>query len=374
MIRRPVALSAGLAALLLASGCSTGAGSAQDAAAPLGAASAAPGRAAATPSASPSPARALPPGTITLAFAGDVHFTGRTAVRITPPDGQTALGPASRVLGAADFAMVNLESAITTRGSKQAKIYHFRTPPAALDALKDSGVDAVSMANNHSVDYGPEGLRDTLDAAHDSPVPVVGIGEDDREAYEPYVTEIRGVKLAVVAASQVQDLTNAQWRAGPDKPGIASALNPAKLLKAVRKARAKADVVVVYLHWGTEGRKCPGADQTGLARELARAGATAVVGTHAHVMLGTGMLGKTYVAYGLGNFLWYGTSPYPNSDDSGIATLTIRQGKVTGEEFTPALVDGRGLPQPQEGPAAARIEERMDALRQCSGLRRAPRA
>ncbi|WP_051951495.1 CapA family protein [Actinacidiphila yeochonensis] len=315
---------------------------------------------------------ARPAGTATLAFAGDVHFTGRTADRLTATP---ALGPLSSQLAAADFSMVNLESAITTRGTAQAKIYHFRTTPAALTALRDSGVDAVTMANNHAVDYGPVGLADTLAAQQTSPIPVLGIGPDASAAFRPYTTTVNGVRLAVLAASQVEDLTNAKYRAGADTPGIASALDRPALLAAVRSARAHADVVVVYLHWGVEGSSCPVADQTSLATDLATAGATVVVGTHAHVMLGSGMLGSTYVAYGFGNFLWYGTSPYPHSDETGVTTVTVtRAGKVAGAVFTPALVGGDGVPRAQSGDKAAGITSRYDQLRRCADLAPAPAA
>ncbi|MFG1809474.1 CapA family protein [Streptomyces sp. NPDC049040] len=323
--------------------------------------------AAAKPAARPTATE--PAGTVTLAFAGDVHFTERTANRLGV---DPALGPMSTALTAADFAMVNLESAITTRGTPQPKKYHFRTTPDALGALQRSGIDAVTMANNHAVDYGAQGLTDSLAAQHDSPIPVLGIGADEAAAYRPYVTTINGVRLAVVAASQVQDYTNQKFRAGPGSPGIASALDRPRLLQAVRAAKRQADVVVVYLHWGTEGQSCPGPEQKSIAADLSAAGATAVVGTHAHLMLGSGMLGPTYVAYGFGNFLWYGSSPYPHSDQTGVTTLTVTRGKVAKAVFTPALVDGKGVPQPQQGAAARQITDRYAQLRGCTGLATAP--
>ncbi|WP_328312723.1 CapA family protein [Streptomyces sp. NBC_00442] len=354
-------------ALLASAGCS-GTPSAAPAAVQSGAARSADASPEAQADVTAGPTPSLAPGTITLAFGGDVHFTERTASRLNATPADPALGPISRTVASADFAMVNLETAITTRGSEEPKLYHFRTPPSALNVLQKSGVDAVSMANNHAVDYGPAGLSDTLDAVHHAPIPVLGIGANEAEAYKPYVKNIRGVKLAVVAASQVMDLTNDKFRAGPKKPGIASALDAAKLVAAVKRAKAQADVVVVYLHWGTEGQSCPGPEQKSIAAKLSAAGATAVVGTHAHVMLGSGMLGKTYVNYGLGNLLWYGTSPYPHSDDSGIATLTVAHGRVVKQAFTPAVVDGRGVPMPQSGAAAKSVTSRLTALRPCTSL------
>ncbi|MFE2109893.1 CapA family protein [Kitasatospora sp. NPDC059463] len=316
-----------------------------------------------------------PDGSITVAFAGDVHFEGRTEARLAVQPPETALGPIAKTLSAADLAVLNLETAITGRGAPEPKTYTFRTSPKALTALKDSGVDVVSLANNHAVDFGADGLADTLAAKESSPVPVVGLGRNSQEAYAPYVSTVRGVKVAVVAASQVEDLTNQKWRAGANKPGIASALDTAALLKAVGDAKRQAPVVLVYLHWGDEGKACPTAAQTAIAKKLAAAGATAVVGTHAHTMVGSGMIGDTYIGYGFGNFLWYGTSNYANSNETGVTTLTVSPvGKVLGEAFAPATIDDRGVPVPQSGAAATAAVKRRDGLRGCTGLAPVPGA
>ncbi|WP_395293659.1 CapA family protein [Kitasatospora hibisci] len=316
-----------------------------------------------------------PDGSITVAFAGDVHFEGRTEARLAVKAPEQALGPIAQTLADADLSVLNLETAITDRGAPEPKTYTFRTSPKALGVLKDSGVDVVSMANNHAVDFGADGLADTLAAKESSPIPVVGVGRNAKEAYAPYVTTVRGVKVAVVAASQVEDLTNQKWRAGANKPGIASALDAPALVKAVAAAKKQAPVVLVYLHWGEEGKACPTGAQTAVAKKLAAAGATAVVGTHAHTMLGSGMLGNTYVGYGFGNFLWYGTSNYAFSNETGVTTLTVsKEGKVTGESFAPATVDGRGVPVPQAGAAAEAALKRRNGLRGCTGLAPAPAA
>ncbi|MFF0408950.1 CapA family protein [Kitasatospora sp. NPDC004745] len=316
-----------------------------------------------------------PDGSITVAFAGDVHFEGRTEARLAVQPPEPALGPLSRTLADADLSVLNLETAITDRGAPEPKTYTFRTSPKALSALKDSGVDVVSMANNHAVDFGADGLADTLAAKDSSPIPVVGVGHEAKEAYAPYVTTVRGVKVAVVAASQVEDLTNQKWRAGANKPGIASALDVPAVVKAVEAAKRQAPVVLVYLHWGDEGKACPTGPQTTIAKKLAAAGATAVVGTHAHTMVGSGMLGSTYVGYGFGNFLWYGTSNYAFSNETGVTTLTIgKDGKVDGEAFAPATIDDKGVPQPVTGAAAEAALKRRDSLRGCAGLAPAPAA
>ncbi|MFF7991454.1 CapA family protein [Kitasatospora xanthocidica] len=373
--------AAAAVALLIGLTAVTGCGPDDPAPAPAGTAAPAPSSAAPSPGAPSSGAAPSknaaprPDATITVAFAGDVHFEGRTEARLAVQPPEPALGPISRTLADADLSVLNLETAITGRGAPEPKLYTFRTSPKALSALKDSGVDVVSMANNHAVDFGADGLTDTLAAKDSSPIPVIGVGRNATEAYAPYVTTVRGVKVAVVAASQVEDLTNQKWRAGANKPGIASALDVPALVKAVEAAKRQAPVVLVYLHWGEEGKACPTSAQTAVAKKLATAGATAVVGTHAHTMVGSGMLGNTYVGYGFGNFLWYGTSNYPNSNETGVTTLTLTaDGKVAGEAFAPATIDDKGVPEPVTGAAAEAALKRRDGLRGCTGLTPAPKA
>ncbi|MGB9377242.1 MAG: CapA family protein [Mycobacteriales bacterium] len=317
-----------------------------------------------SPSASAGPARDL-----TLAFAGDVHFAGRVESRLTthPRD---VLGPIGATLAAADIGMVNLESAVTERGTPEPKQFHFRAPASALVALHEQGIDVLTMANNHGVDYGPTGLRDSLAAIQSTHVPVIGIGVDAAHAYAPYRATVRGTRVAILAASQVQDRTIAAWSAGDSSPGIASAFQVDRLVGAVRAARASADVVVVYLHWGTEGDECPTAIMRSIAGKLAAAGATAVVGTHAHLLLGAGWLGQTYVAYGLGNFLWWRDNAYSN--DTGVLTLRLRANRVVTAQLTPAHIDSAGVPQPAAGSQADRIRAKFAGLDRCSRLSAAP--
>jgi poly-gamma-glutamate capsule biosynthesis protein CapA/YwtB (metallophosphatase superfamily) len=313
----------------------------------------------------------VPPGRaqVTVAFAGDVHFAGRTAGRAGL--GADVLGPIGRTLAAADIGMVNLESAITGRGTEEPKQFHFRAPPVVLDSLRQSGVDVVTMANNHAVDYGPVGLSDTLAAIRGHRLPVVGVGADAAQAYAPWYTSVRGVRVAIIAASQIHDRTMAAWTAGPTSPGIASATSD-RLVASVRDARRRATVVVVYLHWGTEGKDCPNGEQRRVAQQLADAGADAVVGTHAHLLLGGGWLGSTYVDYGLGNFLWWLDDAYSN--DTGVLTLTFRGRHVVRSDFAPAEIDRQGVPLPATGTQARRILTKLERLRGCAGVSARPSA
>lgn len=336
----------------------------------------------------PSPTPTLPP-TITLAFGGDVHFEEYVADLLKTP--ATSLASLSSSLGAADFAMVNLETAITTGGDRLNKSFTFRAPPSALDALAAGGVDAVSLANNHGVDFGASGLRDTLAAKKASPIPIVGIGANAAEAYAPLIVDVKGVKVAVLSALQLWEETATSWSATDTRGGVATSQNAtqlARLRAATRDAAAKADLVVVMMHWGTEYMLCADRQQAATAAALEADGADIVVGGHAHRLQGGGWLGRSYVGYALGNFVWW-RSAEPEAR-SGVLTLTVdaaaararglasgaarrtTSSLVTAASWQPMLIDKTGVPRPPSDPATTkRLMGVWDAAVSCSGLRTA---
>lgn len=313
---------------------------------------------AATPSASAKP--------VVLAFGGDVHFEGSLERRLAD-DAKHALDPIAPVLSSADVAVVNLETAVTSGGTAAAKEFTFRAPTSAFAALRGAGVDVASMANNHGLDYGVAGLRDSLRAAKRYRFPVIGIGLDDDQAYRPFRRTVKGQRIAVIGATQVLDdeLISA-WTAAPGKPGLASAKDAPRLVQAVRAARATSDTVVVFLHWGVELEQCPSTVQRTLAKQLVAAGADVVVGGHAHRVQGAGRLGRALVAYGLGNFVWYGTSEL--STQTGVLLVTVEGRRVLGYRWVPArIVDG--VPRPLTGAERGRDLARWRSLRSCTGLK-----
>jgi poly-gamma-glutamate capsule biosynthesis protein CapA/YwtB (metallophosphatase superfamily) len=302
----------------------------------------------------------------TISFGGDVHFEGILRPRLGNP--RTALGPIAKVLGKSDLAMINLETAITEAGTPApGKQYTFRAPASAFTALKAAGVDVVSMANNHGMDYMDSGLQDSLAAIKRSKFPVVGIGANEAQAYRPYRTTVNGNRVSIIGATQVLDAEFIEaWTATADRGGLASAKNEARLIKAVRQARKNSDTVIVHLHWGTELEKCPNQAQLSLAPKLVSAGADVVVGGHAHILLGAGYLDDAYVSYGLGNFVFYNSNP-ATTGRTGVLTLTINGRKVLKDTWTPATIQG-GVPVPMTGAARTQAVADWKALRSCAGL------
>ena len=291
-----------------------------------------------------------------------MNFADRTARLLRDP--AAAFGPIAAVLRSADFAAVNLETAVTSRGTPQPKTYHFRTTPRAFTALRDAGVDLVTMANNHVLDYGRVGLADTLAAARAARFPYVGIGRNAAAAWAPFLITINGMRIAIIGVSQVAELASS-WVASRTRPGEANAIDLRRTLAAVRAAKRRAKTVIVFMHWGTEGMACPDQAQLSLAPRLAAAGATIIIGAHAHMLQGSGWLGHTFVAYGMGNFLWW---EHSYSTATGVLKLTLHPHAPLTARFMPAVVSRTGQPIADHGAAARRAAARYASLRTCTGL------
>ncbi len=303
---------------------------------------------------------------VVLAFGGDVHFEGPLESRLAA-NASDVLDPIAPVFRRADLSVVNLETAVTDGGSPTPKAFVFRAPASAFAALRGGGIDVASLANNHGLDYGEAGLRDSLAAAKRYRFPIVGIGLNAKQAYRPFRRTINGQRIAVIGATQVLDdeLISA-WTAGPGKPGLASAKDVPRLLQEVRAARRTSDTVVVFLHWGIELEQCPSTDQRTLARQLVGAGADVVVGGHAHRVQGAGRMGKALVGYGLGNFVWYGTSEL--STQTGVLLVTVDGRRIVSYRWVPArIVDG--VPRPLTGSERRSELASWRSLRSCTGLK-----
>lgn len=320
-------------------------------------------------------ARPRPTGPVTLAFGGDVHFESwiGDAVREQP---DTALDGLRGLVADADLAVVNLETAITDGGTRAPKLHAFRGPGAGLHALAAAGVDVVSIANNHGMDFGPEGLNDTLAAARAADLALVGGGRTEADAYRPLRRTVRGRRIAVFGATQVLDaFAITAWDPGPDRPGLASAKADRgglrRLTAAVRRAAADHDTVVVMLHWGRELEQCPLPRQGELARTLRAAGADVIVGGHAHRLGPGGFLDDAVVHYGLGNLVFYAADG--PATDSGVLRVTIAPDDTPTITWRPAVLRS-GVATPLQGAARRDAATAWEQLRSCSRLAAAPGA
>jgi poly-gamma-glutamate capsule biosynthesis protein CapA/YwtB (metallophosphatase superfamily) len=239
--------------------------------------------------------------TVTVALAGDTML-GRGVARTlaTAPPAALVAPEVRAVLGQADLVVLNLECCISERGrpwDAAGKPFFFRAPPRAVELLVLLGVDCVTLANNHALDYGVDALLDTLAHLTDAGIAAVGAGAELEQARRPAVLAASGLRVAVVGVTDHPP----DFAAGPDRPGVAFAdlgrQVPDWLLQAVRGVDA--DAVLVTPHWGPNMTTAPVRHVRRAGAALVEAGATLVAGHSAHVP--HGVAGQ--VLYDLGDFL-----------------------------------------------------------------------
>jgi poly-gamma-glutamate synthesis protein (capsule biosynthesis protein) len=236
---------------------------------------------------------------VRLALAGDAML-GRGVAEALSSRPSPALFAAEVVeeTRAADLCVLNLECCISERGQPwPARAFHFRAPPAAAEALADLGVDCVTLANNHALDFGPRALLDTLEHLGRVGVACVGAGAGLEQARAPAVLEAGGVRWGVLGVTDHPR----EYAAAPNRPGVAfadlSRGAPDWLLESARHVHAEA--VLVTPHWGPNLVQEPVRHVRVAAAALVEAGATLVAGHSAHVF--HGVAGR--VLYDLGDFI-----------------------------------------------------------------------
>jgi poly-gamma-glutamate synthesis protein (capsule biosynthesis protein) len=293
-------------------------------------------------------------GQLTLVVAGDVtlgfHFEEFF-------DGQLADGgmrdellayPFAEVAAAArdaDIFVVNLECPFTERGEKIEKNFNFRARPQLVEALVKARVAGVSLANNHLMDYGPEGVADTRATLADAGVGFFGAGDNLGQAREPLILERNGVKVAFLGYLFLGEhsIEPPEVTATETTPGVAGYTQGEEgmariLVEDIQRARERADLVIPFFHWGREGYNIPQAYQVRLGRLAIRAGAAAVLGSHPHVIEGMELYQGKPILYSLGNFV-FGGNWNPRDKRAAMVRLTFDRAGFVAGEVMPVLVD-----------------------------------
>lgn len=260
-------------------------------------------------------------------------------LRLEAEGPEVAFAAVGDILAGADIAVANLESAVGVTGTPAPKAYTFRAPPIAVEALTLAGIDLVSLANNHSLDYGPESLAETRALLADAGILSVGAGPDRTAAHAPARIEIDGLAIAFLAYVTVPveggGFDPRTWDATDETPGVAWLDIPA-MVADIEAARAAADLVVVLLHFGIEWELEPSEAQREQARAAIDAGATLVIGSHPHVLQPIEEYGGGLIAYSLGNFVFDGF--WDPANDSAILLVELTAEGVARYETVPVTI------------------------------------
>ena len=265
-----------------------------------------------------------------LLFAGDVYLSSHVLNAYTKAGGIAGVLDEGirKEIEAADIFMVNQEFPFTERGTAAAdKQYTFRLPPEKIHIFEEMGIDIVTLANNHILDFGPEGITDSVAALDSAGILHVGAGEDLEQAKKPEIIETCGRKIGFLGVSRVY--MAASWAAGEGHPGVFSTYDPTMALEAIREAKEQVDFLVVYVHWGVERETSPKEYQKVMGHQYIDAGADLVIGSHPHVLQPVENYNDKPIVYSLGNFV-FGSS-IPNTE---LFKVTLTENGVETEEIT----------------------------------------
>jgi poly-gamma-glutamate synthesis protein (capsule biosynthesis protein) len=297
-----------------------------------------------------------------VAAVGDMLFDRQVKALIKSSGGEAPLAHVATHLSAADVTVGNLETPLATSGTrnpvKEPK-YAFRGDPAAIDGLKASGFDAVSLANNHALDYGPDALAETIASLDQSGIGHAGAGANSAVAWAPAtVTLADGTRVAYLAFTQI---VPPGYLASADRAGVASARSGNRTVTdAVKAAKKDHDYVLVSFHWGVEYESTATAGQVALAHKAIDAGADMVLAHHPHVIQGVEFYKDRLIAYSLGDFVFDHYSR--ETGESFILDAQLGPDGVTNATATPVYLDAHGAPEYVQGKHAETILTRLKSI------------
>lgn len=301
--------------------------------------------------------------TVEIAFVGDVMVAETPGELIAR--GQDPFAPFADWLRRADLRIGNLECVVATGGTPEpGKPYTFRADPRVLPVLKRH-FDGMSVANNHSGDFGKAAFAEMLQLMRAAELPYFGGGMDLHEAHAPWIVERNGLRIALLGYVEFKPRA---FEAGATRPGVAWSGEEEQVIEDIIAARSRhrADLVIPYLHWGWEDEQYTSERQRRFARAMIDAGADLVVGAHPHVTQGVELYQGRPIVYSLGNFLFNGFDT-PATLTGWTLEATLDREGVADWRIRVARLDKDGVPHP-DADAAAPCGKRGDAaVGECRG-------
>jgi poly-gamma-glutamate synthesis protein (capsule biosynthesis protein) len=308
--------------------------------------------------------------TISLAAVGDIMLSRGIAGYMREFGVEYPVSLVESLLSSRDLTFANLESPMGVTGKPlPGKMIWFRAEPRAVECLARAGVDIVTLANNHTMDYGPENLLETMAILDSKGISHTGAGRDIAESRRPAILERKGIKVAFLGYNEFAD-ASLYWDAknprtllaGPGTPGTAP-IDMGMIAEDVARAKDEADVVVVSFHWGQEYVNHPRAyfdrDLRQIARGTIDLGADLVLGFHPHAVQGIEIYRNKPIAYSLGNFIM--DQERPIARESMIALFDLSRDGVEYMEVIPAMIE-KGRPRPLDGADARALLQKLRSI------------
>lgn len=310
-------------------------------------------------------------GTVTLCAVGDVCLGHGVERQILSHGPDFPFLKIARRLQDHDLTFANLENVFThgDRGlTSQAHLLKCR--PEHFAGVANSSVTVVSLANNHILDYGGEGLEDTIAVLAAHKIRHTGAGRTLAQARKPAIVERKGIRFGFLAYAM-----KGVHSAGPDSPGSAP-IHFEQIAEDVGALKGAVDHVIVSLHAGFEFIDYPHPSHRDLCLRVADLGVSLIIGHHPHVIHGIERRNNCLIAYSLGNFVFDTTQmdfQTHRSQQSILLSCRFDGDRVVSHEAVPVVINAAFQPEPAGTEAAREIDERLARISSALGSSRYPK-
>lgn len=301
-------------------------------------------------------------GDASLIFVGDIMVAETPGELISR--GEDPFQPFAALLSSHDVRIGNLECVVATTGTAEEKPYTFRADPRTLPVLKRH-FDAVSLANNHSGDFGKAAFAEQLALMDTAGLPYFGGGRDATAAHAPWIVERNGVRIALLGYVEFKPRS---FEADASRPGVAWSGEDDDVIEDIIAARRvhRADIVIPFMHWGWEDEPDPSPRLRAFARRMIDAGADLVVGGHPHVTQGAEYYRGKPIIYSLGNFLFNGFDTPATTTGWVLSARVDRTGVVDWRTHV-ARLDDNGVPHRDPTASSPCASPDRKTINQCAG-------
>lgn len=274
---------------------------------------------------------------ITIGFAGDVMLgRGVNEVLQTKPC-EYIWGSVLPLLQSTTFNIINLETALTKSMNKVPKVFNYKSDPNNAACLTVANIKIVNLANNHSLDFNVQGLKETLETLKKNNIFFVGAGINKEEAEKPVVISIENLTIGIIGCTDNEP----SWAATQNKPGVnyISLENVQALKQQIKNLKSKVDFIIVTIHWGPNWPLEPSEQMKSFAHEIINAGADIIHGHSAHITLGIEMYKERLIIYSAGDFIDdYAIDPVRRNDYSFFYKVSLNNNQIQKIQLIPVLL------------------------------------
>ena len=276
---------------------------------------------------------------VVLRFGGDIMMTSYFKNYIDSKGVDYMWEDVSELISSADYSIFNLETSVSLRGKDTKPLgYGFRSEPSTLEGLKNAGIDMVSLANNHVMDYGREAFSDTLTSLDEYGIKHIGAGTNLHDASKVIYEDINEIKVGFLAASEI--LGYESNKATDDKSGVffLNRKDLSEIKSIIKNAKEKCDVLILVAHWDREYYDEPKNETINMAHELIDSGVDIIIGHHPHVLQGIEYYNDGIIYYSTGNFNFLIRNE--NASQSALFEIEFNKKEILSSKVYPIKING----------------------------------